>query len=215
MMSSLHRKISCLSTLVFCIGFPFFQANADTLTLINGDHLTGKLIEREGKRLQFKTEYAGKIRVKWEHVRSLEIDEPALLLFDTGETKSVLSVEVKEQEVTYRDAGDNKLHTLQAHEIVGISPESWMKNDSGIWDGRVNLSIKSDRGNGGGDFADFDADITYQRLIDRVRVRGEWEQDTKVKDKTREIKVIKDKWLLNGSYNYFINKKSTWVPAYR
>ena len=198
----------CLFTLTLCIFLPFLQqAAADTVTLVNGDRLTGRLLERKGNQLQFQTEYAGKIKILWEHVQALEVEEPALLLFDNGNTRSVLSVEIMEQKIMYRDSGDQQLHTISAQEIVGISPEAWMENESGLWSGRVNFSVKTERGNGDEGYIDFDADVTYRRKVDRFRITGELENDSKVSEITGEKRTTNDKWLLNGSYNYFLNKK--------
>ena len=183
---------------------PTSPAYGDTVTLINGDRFTGKLLYREGKNLHFKTEYAGKIKVNWEHIRSLETEKPAVLKFDNGEKKRVVFVEVREQEVVYRDADDEKLHSLDVESIDGLSPETWIHNEKGYWKGFVNLSIKSDRGNGDADFLDLDADVSYERRIDRWHLYGEWEYDRKVEQ--RNTYVTKDKWLLESAYNYFYSE---------
>lgn len=189
--------------------FPLQEAlGADTVTLVNGDRLTGRLLERKGDRLQFQTEYLGKVKVLWEHVQSLEVEEPALLLFDDGNTRSVLSVEIKEHEIIYLDPGDRRLYSISAHEIVGISPEAWMENRSGLWSGRVNFSIRTERGDGDEGYVDFDADVIYRRKVDRLRVTGELENDVAVSNLTGETRTTKDKWLLSGSYNYFFHKKT-------
>lgn len=208
MRSAIKSIIFWLVTLTLCVVLPLFQAAADTITLVNGDRLTGRLLERDGSQLHFQTEYAGKIKIQWVHIRSLEIEEPALLLFDNGNTRSVLSVEVMDQKIMYRDSGDKELHSISAQEIVGISPEAWMKNESGLLSGRVNFSVKTERGNGDEGYIDFDADVTYRRKVDRFRITGELENDSKVNDITGETKTTKDKWLLNGSYNYFLNQKT-------
>lgn len=104
------------------------------------------------------------------------------------------------------------LHSVNAQEIVGFSPEAWMKNESGLLSGRVNFSVKTERGNGNEGYIDFDTDVTYRRKIDRFRMTGELENDSKVDEITGETRNTKDKWLLNGSYNYFLNKKRIWEP---
>jgi putative salt-induced outer membrane protein len=42
---------------------------ADTLTLKNGDHLTGTIESSDGKVIIFKTDYAGEIKVQWSAVK--------------------------------------------------------------------------------------------------------------------------------------------------
>ena len=183
-------------------------ASADKITMINGDHFTGTLMERKGPRLSFKTEYAGTIRIKWEFVKSLETDEPALLLFDNGESKSVISVELGEDEVVYTSAGDKQQHSMLSSAIVGISPKSWENNESGVWSGFADLSIKSDRGNGDEDFLDLEANVRYRRKNDRFRFYGEWEHDKKVVTASGETRTTKRKSYIRSSYDYFFNDKT-------
>ena len=38
---------------------------ADTVTLKNGDHLTGTITGSDGKELTLKTDYAGEIKIQW------------------------------------------------------------------------------------------------------------------------------------------------------
>ena len=183
-------------------------ASADKITMINGDHFTGTLMEHKGSRLSFKTEYAGTIRVNWDFVKILETDEPALLLFDNGVSKSVLSVELGDDKVVYTDAGDNQQHSMFASAIVGISPESWVNNERGVWSGYADLSIKSDRGNGDEDFLDLEANVTYRRKNDRFRFNGEWEHDKKVVTRTGETRTTKRKSYIQTSYDFFFNEKT-------
>lgn len=181
-------------------------AYGDTVTLVNGDHFTGQLLKLKDDNLQFKTEYADVIKVKWKYVRLLETDEPVMVKFDNGETTSVLSVEVKDQVVVYKDTENNQLKNLDAQEIEEISPEAWEENEKGFWKGKINLSVKSDRGNVDADFIDFDAEIAYERRLDRWQLSGEWEHDRKEDQDQGSTNVEKDKWLLKSSYNYFFFK---------
>ena len=69
----------------------------------------------------FQSEYAGKLRIRWEYVANLVVDKPANLLFDTGDEISVYSVEIGDQKITYRSADDHKIYTMDAYGIVGAS----------------------------------------------------------------------------------------------
>ena len=162
-----------LFTFILCIILPSFQAAADTVTLVNGDRFTGQLLESKGNLLHFQTEYTGKIKVLWEYVQSLETEEPVSIILDTGDTVNVLSVEVKDHEIEYQDSMDKSLHSLNASEIIRIGPESWMKNESGFWSGRVNFSIKTERGSSEEGYVDLDAYVTYRRKSDRFHLTGE------------------------------------------
>ena len=182
-------------------------AQADSVILVNGDRFSGRLLEREGKKMVFQSEYAGKLRIRWEYVANLVVDKPANLLFDTGDEISVYSVEIGDEKITYRSADDHKIYTMDAYGIVGANPRAWINNQEGLWEGRANIALKSDRGNGDAEFADLDFDIQYRRISDRYRFYGEWEHDIKIKDDKSE-QVSKNEWLASGSYDYFLGKKN-------
>lgn len=194
-----------LIAVVLSANLSFTQA--DTVVLINGDRFSGRLLEREGGKMVFKTEYAGKLRIRWEYVTNLVVDKPAILIFDTGETIPVYSAEIGDGEIIYRSADDHEIYTMDAYGIVGANPRDWVNNEEGIWGGRANISLKSDRGNGDAEFVDLDFDIQYRRIGDRLRFYGEWEHDIKIKNENFE-QVSKDEWLVSSTYDYFLGKKN-------
>lgn len=51
----------------------------DTILLTNGDRLTGNVQSMDGQALILETDYAGEIRIDWEKVKKLRIDNPMLL----------------------------------------------------------------------------------------------------------------------------------------
>jgi len=66
-------------------------ARADTLTLANGDHLTGKIVKSDGKELTFETDYTGStemrsITVQWSAVRQLTSTAPIYVVTPQGAT---------------------------------------------------------------------------------------------------------------------------------
>jgi hypothetical protein len=73
--------------------------------------------------------------------------------------------------------------------------------EGGTFSGRVNVSLKSERGNTDSDDVGIDIDMTYRRGIHRFRAFAELEQDRKDGENTKED------WLLGGTYNYFLTGK--------
>ncbi len=61
--------------------------NADTLSLKNGDHLTGMVTSSDGKQVTLKTDYAGEIKVNWSAVKDLTADKPLYVV--TADKKTV------------------------------------------------------------------------------------------------------------------------------
>ncbi len=56
--------------------FTAASAKSDTLTLSNGDRLTGSISDSDGKALTLKTEYAGDVKVKWSAIKDVSSAKP-------------------------------------------------------------------------------------------------------------------------------------------
>lgn len=54
-------------------------AHADTVTLTNGDRLTGQVLLMDAGTLVLSTDYAGEIRIAWNKVAQLQTDDPMML----------------------------------------------------------------------------------------------------------------------------------------
>ncbi len=68
------RLFACF-ILLLCLIIPSFLL-ADEVTLTNGDHFTGQIVDYDGKKLTFETSYAGKIEIEWNSVSSLSSEKP-------------------------------------------------------------------------------------------------------------------------------------------
>ncbi len=67
---------------------PGQQAWADELLMKDGSRLIGEVVKRENGTLEFKTSYAGVIKVKWDEVAELHADEPMKLMLDDESTRT-------------------------------------------------------------------------------------------------------------------------------
>ena len=61
-------------------------ANADQVTLKNGDRLTGIIVSSDAKTMLIKTELAGDVNVKWDDVSSIVSSQPLYLGLKDGQT---------------------------------------------------------------------------------------------------------------------------------
>jgi hypothetical protein len=60
---------------------------ADSVTLRNGDHLTGTIVTSDGKNLTLKTDFAGEIKILWTAVKEVSSDKPLYVV--TADNKTV------------------------------------------------------------------------------------------------------------------------------
>jgi putative salt-induced outer membrane protein YdiY len=61
-------------------------SQAETVTLANGDRITGKISDSDGKTLTLTTDYAGDVKVKWSSIKQLVADKPLYLTTNNKET---------------------------------------------------------------------------------------------------------------------------------
>lgn len=71
-------------TLWFCL-ITASLANADQITLKNGDRLSGAILKNDGKKLTMKTELAGEVTVPWEAVTGLSSPGPLHFELNDGQ----------------------------------------------------------------------------------------------------------------------------------
>ena len=61
-------------------------AQADQVTLKNGDRLTGTIEKSDGKTLLLKTDFAGEVTLQWDAVTGIVSGEPLAVQLSSGET---------------------------------------------------------------------------------------------------------------------------------
>lgn len=72
-------------------------ALADTITLKNGDHLTGTVTQLADGKLTVKTTYAGDLVITFDEVSNLKLDKPLVL---STETKVGKKIDIKKTDIT-------------------------------------------------------------------------------------------------------------------
>ncbi len=128
-------------------------ALADTITLKNGDHLTGTVVSSDGKEIVFKTDYAGEVKVQISAIQSMTSDKT---LYVVGADKKTVSgtatLQVTDVVVATKTTGSVTLPVANVAAIRDEAAEaayeaslhpSWKKN----WAGGVNVGFSLARGN--------------------------------------------------------------------
>jgi len=101
-MKFLRSTLTALAAFSFVLG-----ASADTLTLKNGDRLTGAVVDSDGKQLTLKTDYAGDVKVQISAISAITAAKPLYVV--TPEKKTVtgnVSIESSGLVVHTESAGD-------------------------------------------------------------------------------------------------------------
>ena len=187
--------------LMLLIYFVTYSAYADVLIMRNGDQITGKVIKQEKHILEFKTPYAGTLKIQWDEVSELKTDKPIKLMLENREIISSQSIKNSSDSTVIEPYPPAEPITVKRTAVTYINPEAWQSGDGYKISGRINLAIEYDRGNNDTDEIDIDAEVTLRRRNDRIRLFTQIEQD-----KAAGI-TTKDKWLLTGKYDYFITER--------
>jgi putative salt-induced outer membrane protein YdiY len=102
-----------LFLVVFCLSAS--SANADQVTLKNGDRLTGTIVKSDGKTLLLKTDAAGEVTLKWDAVSAIASSGPLNLQLKDGQ---VVSGNVTTDDGRFEIATSNRGHVAAPREAV-------------------------------------------------------------------------------------------------
>ena len=98
----MHR----IAFLVLLVSFSAAVANADQVTLKNGDRLTGTIVKSDAKTLVIKTEFAGEVSVQWDALTGMESSQQLhLSLTDGGTIVGTVATTGTTFEVATKDTG--------------------------------------------------------------------------------------------------------------
>ena len=174
---------------------------ADELLLKDGSRLLGKVVKKEDGTLDFETAFAGVVKVQWDQVSELRADEPVTVMLENEETASATTIKNTEGETLLETEADEPASSIAPEQLALINPAPWRLGQGALWTGRVNLDLKSQRGNTDKDEFDADAEMKVRRLHDRYMLYGQYEKD---KDSGT---VTDQNWKLNNKYDRFVSKK--------
>ena len=175
-------------------------ASAAEVLLDNGDRLTGTVMKLEGNTLHFQTDYAGVLKIDWNQVARLTTEEDVIVLTDDDEVLNG-RVSGSPRSGIQIIADDGEVVEQVLPDAVTINPEDWRIGRAVKWSGKLNLSVKADRGNADKDEIDFDTMVALRRQDDRFEFRADLEYDTSFDEETKQ------KWDMRGNYDYFVSEK--------
>ncbi|MFV1972292.1 MAG: YdiY family protein [Thiohalobacterales bacterium] len=199
----MKRAACALLTLSMALLLITGNSLADELVMNDGSRLFGEVVKKENGTLEFKTTYAGVIKVKWAEVSELHTDEPMQLMLDDESTRTAQQIRNTEGGIYLDDNIETDLSepSLAQSELAFINPDPWRTGEGYKLDGNINLALKKERGNTDKDEIDIDGNLTWRSRHDRFRLFGEFERDRS------NNKKIKDKWKQRTSYDHFFTKQ--------
>jgi putative salt-induced outer membrane protein YdiY len=174
---------------------------ADEVIMKDGSRLVGTVVKKEGDVLEFKTSFAGTVKVNWNEVVELKTDEPTTIMLDNEEVIIAQVIRNEDGMSTVVRATEEESYAYQREQLAFINPEPWRLGTGYKFSGRVNLAVEYQRGNTDTDEIDLDGSLLWRKRRDRVRLSGEVERDKS------EGKLTADNWKANSKYDRFVTEK--------
>ena len=176
--------------------------SADEVVLKNGSHLVGEVLKKDSSSLEFKTPFAGTLKIKWSNIIEVKMDKPIQLMLQDDSLLMADKLKNKEDTIEVSNESESQAQMIQQSEMAYINPEPWRMGQGYKITGGINVALKSQHGNTDKDEFDLDGVITFRRINDRLKFRGEYENDES-SNKTTALN-----WLFLGKYDYFFTDKT-------
>ena len=141
-------KFRLLSTCVaLALGGAPFAAQADVLTLKNGDRLSGTVLRKEGATVVLRTKYAGEVKVQWAELAGIVTDRPVhvILSDETSLKGTLLPAEAGRVRVKAGEIIETAPFDLAKLTYINPSPE--VSGQGVKVSGRLNVGVSTASGN--------------------------------------------------------------------
>ena len=144
-------RVSYLAVVIFSL-FIAQSAFADSLTLKNGDHLTGTITAMDGQTVTLTTDAAGDVKVKWSTIKELTSDKPLYVATPDKKTISGTVTSDGENLTVHGQSGDvtlpvDKLTVVRSEAEEAAYEKSLHPRFIDDWAGGLNLGFALARGN--------------------------------------------------------------------
>lgn len=201
-----HRLLVLFASVLAALS-PALPTDADRLTLVNGDHLTGTVVALADGALTFETAYAGELTVDWTQVAALESDGPLTVVF-TDDVRLVAAAEAGDDGLlTLRSGDDAAPDAVVARpfaEVVAINPPEvppWR------WSGHLSAAVTASSGNTEADRTYVEGEVVARDERNRFSLAGdvnEAEEDGETTASRRFARFgydrfVSERWYLNGN----------------
>ncbi|WP_163832617.1 DUF481 domain-containing protein [Spartinivicinus ruber] len=192
MMSRLIKQI-----VYTCLMFLCLPAAADTLTLSNGDKISGKIKYLDQEVLVIKTPYAS-IQLDWTKVKAIKTKKPMTIVTRSGD---VVHGKLASEGALYHVKQDDG-EVIEFAALNGISQFYPKEDKEKPWrfSGKTYAFLELKDGNTESEELNFDADLSFVHGVHRHNVGLETDRTTKKEH------VVEDKLQADYSYDYFYNQ---------
>jgi len=187
---------------IFALSVLAMSAQADIVTLKNGDKLSGTVVSKEGNSLVFKTTYAGELKISWSDIVSLTTDKPVVVVLDNDtsiEAAKLTPTTNGSASITTPNVGQPVEVALASVKYINPSIEASGKGVKVT--GRVNAGVSIASGNSVNESYNADAEVIMRTKTNRTTVGANLYQSSDSNIDTEE------KYAAYLKYDHFLAAK--------
>ena len=143
------------------------QGRTDTVTLVNGDRISGEVLRLDRGRLEFKTDNAGTLYLEWDKLRSVLTTRLVEVATADGTRYLGSLVQAPSRAISVATlAGGVKLRMAEVTSITPIGRSFWRKLD-----GSIDAGFNYTQSSGVGQLT-LNSDLVYRRPASQARLVG-------------------------------------------
>lgn len=173
-------------------------ALADTLTLKNGDRITGEVVRKEGGAVLVRTAYAGEVRIRWDDVVTLVTDKPVRVQMEDGAAFEARLLEGAKASGTTADV---PLRDVALPRIAYINPTLEQSGLGWTYERRLGLAANLTRGNTDSGRVRASGEFVARAKHHRYRL---WAEGTRASEGGA---TTESNWRATGSYDWFLRPR--------
>ncbi|HEX4917308.1 MAG TPA: DUF481 domain-containing protein [Limnobacter sp.] len=178
---------------------PFHMAMAASVTLSNGDRITGKIDRMSENILVVQSELLGEVRLPWNKVVVLNTDDGVVVQLKNGsKVRGHLALNERDELVINLEPMGRSV-SLRKADVAMLNPP--VVDPSVKYSGRSNLGGVFNRGNSEDDSLNLDAEFVVRALESRYTVNVEVNEAESAGVTTTSNRLLK------AQYDAFLNEK--------
>ncbi len=172
---------------------------ADTVVLVNGDRLSGRVVSLDAGKLVFATAYAGEVKLPWNQLRSLESDASVRVQLADGSLLNGRLLAAPDGQARIKVSDLVETAPIPMAQVTALNPPT--DRDKVKLSGHANLGGTFSRGNTEEDTLHASAEMVARTPSNRYTVGGE------VNEASKQGATTTSNWRLNMKYDHFFKDK--------
>lgn len=173
---------------------------ADTVSLANGDRLSGTIVRLDAAALWLDTPYAGKLKLPWGEVRRIESDASVRLRLDDGTELDGRLLADDDGRLRIAIGSLAETVPLALERVAAINPPR--HPDKTVLDGRVSLGGSVASGNTDARTVHLDGELVARNPAQRVTL------DAELNEASQDGEDTAANWRLGMKYDHFLRDRA-------